>query len=172
MKFTFSLMSEADAQNVSMWRYEAPYDVYNTGNDSGEEPDISEPLDRGSPYYAVRDEQGELVGYFCYGTAGQPWGVSEPALYVDDKVLVIGLALRPDLTGKGLGLSFVNAGLAFAQEQFAPTLFRLYVMAFNQRAIRVYERAGFHDVGKITVHNMHGTMEFVEMERDVQPVNT
>ncbi len=175
MKFTFSLMSEADAQDVSMWRYEAPYDVYNTTmlrDDSKEEPDITELLDRDSPYYTVRDEQGELVGYFCYGTAGQPWGVSEPALYVEDRVIVIGLALRPDLTGKGVGLSFVNAGLAFAREQFAPTMFRLYVMTFNQRAIRVYERAGFHNVGKITVHNMHGPMEFVEMERDAQPVNT
>lgn len=172
MKFTFSLMTEAEAQDVSMWRYEAPYDVYNTSNDSEEEPDITELLDRDSPYYAVRDEQGELVGYFCYGTAGQPWGVSEPTLYVDDRVLVIGLALRPNLTGKGIGLSFVNAGLAFAREQFSPTMFRLYVMTFNQRAIRVYERAGFHNVGKITVHNMHGPVEFIEMETDAQPIST
>jgi ribosomal-protein-alanine N-acetyltransferase len=168
MKFTFSPTNETDAHEVSAWRYEAPYDVYNTGTDgdNGDEIDISELLDRSSPYYTVRDEQGELVGYFCYGTAGQPWGVSEPALYVDNKVIVIGLALRPNLTGKGLGLSFVNAGLAFAREQFAPTMFRLYVMTFNQRAIRVYERAGFHNAGKITVHNMHGTVEFVEMECD------
>ncbi|MEO8973614.1 MAG: GNAT family protein [Ktedonobacteraceae bacterium] len=169
MKFAFSLMSEADAQDVSTWRYEAPYDVYNTtvdGDGSEEEPDITELLDRDSPYYTVRDEQGELVGYFCYGTAGQPWGVSEPTLYVDDKVIVIGLALRPDLTGKGMGLNFVNAGLAFAREQFTPTMFRLYVMTFNKRAIRVYERAGFHNIGTISVNNMHGTVEFVEMECD------
>ncbi len=175
MNFTFSLMSEADAQDVSMWRYEAPYDVYNPGNDGNDsegEPDISELLDKSSPYYAVRDEQNELVGYFCYGTAGQPWGVSEPTLYVDDKVIVIGLALRPDLTGKGMGQRFVNAGLAFAREQFAPTMFRLYVMTFNQRAIRTYERAGFHIMDKITVHNMHGTVEFIEMETDTQVVNT
>jgi RimJ/RimL family protein N-acetyltransferase len=120
----------------------------------------------------VRDEQGELVGYFCYGTAGQPWEVNEPSLYVDDRVIVIGLALRPDLTGKGLGPSFVNAGLAFAREQFAPLMFHLYVLAFNQRAIRVYERAGFHNVGKITVHNMHGPVEFIEMETDAQPIST
>ena len=171
MKFTFSPMNETDAQVISSWRYEAPYDVYNPGNDE-EAADSSELLDERSPYYAVRDEQGELVGYYCYGTAGQPWGVSEPILYVDDRVLVIGLALLPDLTGKGVGLSFVNAGLAFAREQFAPTMFRLYVLSFNQRAIRVYERAGFHNVGKIMVHNMYGPMEFIEMERDAQPINT
>lgn len=169
MEFTFSSMNETDAHEVSTWRYEAPYDVYNPGNDEdndAEASDISELLDRRSPYYAVRNEQGELVGYFCYGTAGQPWEVNEPSLYVDDRVIVIGLALRPDLTGKGFGLSFVNAGLAFAREQFTPAMFHLYVLAFNQRAIRVYERVGFHNVGKITVHNMHGIVEFVEMECD------
>lgn len=171
MEFTFSPMDEADAHEISTWRYEAPYDVYNPGND-GDETDISEPLDKRSPYYAVRNEQGELVGYFCYGTAGQPWEVSEPSLYVDDRVIVIGLALRPDLTGKGLGLGFVKAGLAFAREQFAPVMFHLYVLSFNQRAIRVYERAGFHNAGKITVHNMHGMVEFVEMECDAQAINT
>ena len=171
MKFTFSLMNETDAQVVSTWRYEAPYDVYNTGNDDEEASHTSELLDRRSPYYAVRNDTmsggGELVGYFCYGTAGQPWEVSEPSLYVDDKIILIGLGIRPDLTGKGFGLSFVNAGLAFAREQFAPSAFRLYVLSFNKRAMRVYERAGFHFVRTLSVHNIHGTMEFVEMERDV-----
>ena len=171
MEFTFSPMNETDARTISEWRYEPPYDVYNPGSDD-EASDSSELLDKRSPYYAVCNEQGELVGYFCYGTAGQPWEVNEPSLYVDDKVIVIGLALRPDLTGKGLGLSFVNAGLAFAREQFQPVMFHLYVLAFNQRAIRVYERAGFHSDGKITVHNMHGPVEFVEMECDVQATNT
>lgn len=171
MEFTFSPMNETDARTISEWRYEPPYDVYNPGSDD-EAPDSTELLDKRSPYYAVYNEQGELAGYFCYGTAGQPWEVNEPSLYVDDKVIVIGLALRPDLTGKGLGLSFVNAGLAFAREQFAPAMFHLYVLTFNQRAIRVYERAGFHNAGKITVHNMHGPVEFIEMETDVQATNT
>jgi [ribosomal protein S18]-alanine N-acetyltransferase len=182
MKFTFSLMNEADALAVSAWRYVAPYDVYNVGNDGDGEPDITECLDRRSPYYAVRDDTlsgghtlsggqviiiGELVGYFCYGTAGQPWEESKPALYVDDKIMVIGLGIRPDLTGKGIGQSFVHAGMAFAREQFAPSAFRLYVLSFNQRAMRVYERAGFHVVETITVHNIHGTLEFVEMACEV-----
>jgi [ribosomal protein S18]-alanine N-acetyltransferase len=181
MKFTFSLMNEADALAISTWRYEAPYDVYNVGNDGEEQPDITECLDRRSPYYAVRNDTlsggqviitGELVGYFCYGTAGQPWEESKPALYVDDKIMVIGLGIRPDLTGKGMGLSFVNAGLDFAREQFAPSAFRLYVLSFNQRAMRVYEQAGFHVVETLTVHNIHGTLEFVEMAHEVEAVNT
>ena len=181
MKFTISLMDEADARSVCAWRYEAPYDVYNMDEEDGEEPDITEFLDRRSPYYAVRGDtlsgghtlsggqviiMGELIGFFCYGTASLPWSSGEPSLYVDDRIMVIGLGIRPDLTGKGMGQSFVHAGMAFAREQFAPAAFRLYVLSFNQRAMRVYERAGFHVVETLTVHNIHGTLEFVEMERE------
>ena len=51
--------------------------------------------------------------------------------------------MTPDLVGKRLGLGFVLAGLEFAEERFAPSGFRLTVATFNERAIRVYERAGF-----------------------------
>ena len=54
--------------------------------------------------------------------------------------------MRPDLTGRGLGEEFVHAGLRFAREVYSPPAFRLTVAAFNRRAIRVYERAGFETV--------------------------
>jgi hypothetical protein len=56
------------------------------------------------------------------------------------------LGMRPDLTGRGLGEEFVHAGLRFARETYSPPAFRLTVATFNQRAIRVYERAGFEIV--------------------------
>jgi [ribosomal protein S18]-alanine N-acetyltransferase len=42
-----------------------------------------------------------------------------------------------------LGLAYLQAGLAFATQRFTPRRFRLSVATFNERAIRVYERAGF-----------------------------
>ncbi|HZU66371.1 MAG TPA: GNAT family protein [Ktedonobacteraceae bacterium] len=71
----------------------------------------------------------------------------------------------PDLTGKKLGLTLVNAGLDFARKQFAPDYFRLFVLTFNQRAIKVYERAGFEHVGIYVQKNSNGEREFQEMRR-------
>ncbi len=166
VRFSVTPMTEGEARAIQTWRYEGAYTTYNF-DDS---PDaLAELLDTRSPYFAVRGERGELVGFFAYGTAAEVGGETDPALYADpaDRTLAVGLGLRPDLTGKGLGLSFVEAALAFAHERFAPSGFRLFVLDWNARAIRVYERAGFVRVRTRTVTNRHGTLTFVEMRRGV-----
>lgn len=163
MRFTFRPMTETDARAIHAWRYDGEYAIYNARDD--DDGDLSEFLDPRSPYFAVYDETvGALVGFYAYGTAAKVTNYPAPALYVDDRTLCIGLGLRPDLTGqgKGFGLAFVQAGLDFARQQFQPTAFRLFVLTFNKRAIRVYERAGFASIG--IVRGRYG--EFLEMRRN------
>lgn len=162
MQFTFTLMNEAEARKVRTWHYAEPYENYSMDYDS-EEAVLAELLERRSPYYAVRNEAGELAGYFCFGTSAQIGGSETPALYSEDAILDIGLGMRPDLTGGGLGLAFVNAGLDFARENFQSRTFRLVVLTFNERAIRVYEQAGFERVRIFTQTNRYGTRDFLEM---------
>ena len=163
MEFTFTLITEVDVQAIQSWHYEGPYAVYDLSADPEDDP--SEMLERRSPHFAVRDEQGTLVGFFGFGTCAQPWVHDEPRLYSDEGILDVGLGMRPNLTGKGMGLAFVNAGLDFAKKQFAPETFRLYVLTFNERAIRVYEHAGFEPVRTFSQRNMYGVNEFLEMRR-------
>jgi RimJ/RimL family protein N-acetyltransferase len=159
MHFTFTPMTEKDARIVQAWEYEEPYATYNIG----EGPDaLTEMLDRRSPYYAVRDEQNTLVGFYSYGTSAHIDGDMELGLFVGDRMVTIGLGLRPDMMGRGLGVAFVNAGLDFARKEFAPKRFRLYVFAWNERAIRVYEHAGFQRIGTRVVDDR----VFTEMQRE------
>ena len=159
-------MTEEDARTIQSWHYEEPYSIYDMNGD--EEPNaFAEMLDRRSPYYAVCDEQNTLVGFYCYGTSAHVDGDMEPGLFVEDRMVTIGLGLRPDIAGHGLGLTFVNAGLDFARETFAPKRFRLYVFVWNERAIRVYERVGFQPIGPYVVHRPEGDRVFIEMQREV-----
>ena len=71
----------------------------------------------------------------------------------------LGLGMRPDLTGRGLAQPFIAAGLEYARREWRPRTFRLWVASWNERALRAYRRAGFHEA-------RHGEeSRFVEMER-------
>ncbi|HEY7124376.1 MAG TPA: GNAT family protein [Ktedonobacterales bacterium] len=168
-EFIFGLLSEADARMLLEWAYEGPYAVYNFQSDYGPEDPydtLEELLDQRSPYYAVHDARGELVGFWGFGTSAEVTGERLPAVFREDGSLTVGLGLRPDLTGKGLGLAFVRAGLEFARKQFAPSGFRLFVLPWNERAMKVYERAGFRRVGTVMQKTLEGERPFVEMVRE------
>ena len=81
----------------------------------------------------------------------------------------LSLGLRPDLTGQGLGAEFVSECVTYATLQYKlikPTI-KLAVALFNQRAIKVYQRAGFMETKK-TVRDTHiGQVDFIEMEKTI-----
>jgi|SRR5262245_15535347 len=150
-------MSAAEAGAIADWRYEPPYDFYNT-RPADRAQTIRAFLDPAYAYQAVR-LAGELVGFCCFGADARiPGGVYEGADLLD-----VGLGLRPDLTGRGLGPSFVRAVLAFGATAYAPSGFRLTVAAFNRRAIRAYEKVGFR-VGRVFARPRAGeAQEWLQM---------
>ncbi|HET8841585.1 MAG TPA: GNAT family protein [Ktedonobacteraceae bacterium] len=166
-QLTFLPMDETSARAIQAWRYEGAYQIYNMGTESDAPEVIAELLDRRSPYYAVYNEPGELLGFLNVGTSALVWGSTEPGIYLEDRCTALGLGMRPDATGKGAGLAFVQACLDFVRQEFAPVRIRLYVLAWNERAIRVYERAGFQRIRTFLQSNIHGEREFLEMSRDI-----
>ncbi len=144
-------MTEAQAHAVIAWRYEGPYGFYDMERDPD---DVREFLDSdtwGKTLFGVVDARGELAGFFSCKQSGD--------------TATIGLGLQPDLTGQGLGLAFVEAGLDFARQSFSPQRFLLSVALFNRRAQRVYERAGFQPIRTHLVETNGGQHEFVDMIR-------
>jgi ribosomal-protein-alanine N-acetyltransferase len=126
---------------MAAWRYPPPYDFYDGDVD---------PVLNPERFYEARDEAGELIGFYYF----------EPK----PPDLDYGLGLRPDLTGRGLGLEFFRTGLAFARERYQPQRVYLHVAAFNERARRVYERAGFSVVSShVRTFDRFGEVEFMTM---------
>ncbi|MGH3134947.1 MAG: GNAT family N-acetyltransferase [Gaiellaceae bacterium] len=144
-------MSQDEAEAIADWRYEPPYDFYDWPADERDLAELLDAAQRGESYFSARDSTGRLVGFLSFRCEAD--------------IVSLGLGLRPDLTGRGLGQSFLDAGLAFAREHFAPSYFRLGVADFNARAIKVYERAGFVTT-RSYMHETNGSLfSFVEMER-------
>lgn len=144
-------MDEHYAHAIANWHYEGIYVFYDMDQDAEDLEELLDPHSWADRYYAVVNKCNELIGFFCFEQDGE--------------AVIIGLGLRPDHTGKGLGQTFVEAGLEFAQEKFSPTAFRLSVATFNQRAIRLYERVGFKPDGVFMNETNGGQYEFLRMVR-------
>jgi RimJ/RimL family protein N-acetyltransferase len=143
VKLTIRLASAETFAEMATWRYEPPYDFYDGDVD---------PVLNPERFYEALDEDGTLVGNYYFEEKGD--------------ALEVGLGLRPDLTGRGLGLDFLLAGIEFGKRRFGPSRVILNVAAFNERAIKVYERAGFRKTGRHTRRfDRWGDVEFVEMEQ-------
>jgi [ribosomal protein S18]-alanine N-acetyltransferase len=126
---------------MARWRYPPPYDFYDGD---------AEPVLNPERFFQACDGAGELIGFYYF----------EPT----PPDLDYGLGLRPDLTGRGLGLEFFRAGLAFARERYAPSRVFLHVAAFNERARRVYERSGFRVVSShVRSFERFGEVPFLTM---------
>ena len=134
--------SNASLAEVATWRYDPPYDFYN---------DDGKPVRNPERFFAVSDQNGRLVG----------------SLYFEEREsgVFYGLGMRPDLTGRGLGLAFVRLGLEFAHERFPGRRVILDVAHFNERARKVYERAGFCITGSDVKHfDGWGDVTLIDME--------
>lgn len=153
--FAIRPMTAANARAIAAWRYPDPYAFYDWENDPKDLAELLDPSEWGRRYFAADDGEGRLAGLFVFE--------------VKDGVAEIGLGLRPELTGIGLGGAFVAAGLRYAADAFGATSYTLAVAAFNHRAIAVYERCGFREVERY-LHATNGALHpFVRMTRGPLP---
>lgn len=161
MHFSFLPMTEPLAGQILNWRYAAPYDIYDpTSGAAG----LAELLN--GEYHAALDGVGQLVGFCCFGgSARVPTGESA-GCYLQP-ALDVGLGLRPDLTGKGLGPRFLAAVVQYAVTLEEATLLRLTVLQLNQRAIRVYQRGGFAVGAGFAVPHADGNRDFLVMTKSL-----
>jgi RimJ/RimL family protein N-acetyltransferase len=134
----FRLLLPSDAEAMISWRYSVPYSEYDLDSHDGKV--LAELLHPGNNYRAILRNE-ELIGFFCFGPDARVPGWS-----YDDHARDLGMGLRPDLTGKGKGHAYLLAVLFYLEQRQLSGKLRATIAAWNLRAIRVCERAGFRAI--------------------------
>ncbi len=146
-------LTQANADQIARkWHYNGQYSFYDMENDPEDLEEIITPKLRGNKYYQVLNDKDELVGYFCLER-------------LSEEKVEVGLGLRPDLTGHGLGLNFVKRIKEFIQNNFNYRITVLSVASFNKRAIKVYQGAGFKIMGSKMQKSNDGVYEFLNLSK-------
>ncbi|WP_035507705.1 GNAT family N-acetyltransferase [Halobacillus karajensis] len=144
-------MTQKEAEAIARWKYKKPFDFYDMTADEEDYELFINPEKR-SPHTYSGKVEGNLIGFLTV----EPQG---------NRRVDLGLGLHPDHTGKGEGEPFMEACLAMAKKEYKAERFTLSVATFNQRAITVYERAGFIRKGTFMQSTNGGSYEFLKMEK-------
>jgi len=155
MNFKILSMNEIYAHEIAYnWKYEGIYSFYNMTEDN---KDLEEFLDPEfwDHIFAVLDDKKDLCGFFSYETK--------------ENILWIGLGLRPDLTGHGIGKEFTDACINFglARNNCLKDYVMLSVAKFNTRAIKVYEKIGFKITEEYEQQTNGSIYPFLKMRKEV-----
>jgi [ribosomal protein S18]-alanine N-acetyltransferase len=150
VRFALRRLTQADAEAIAGWKYPGVYAFYDWTADPDDLALLLDPERRGDTFHAADGDDGRLAGFLQVepGAGG----------------VELGLGLRPDLCGRGLGEGFTRTGVELIREVHGDVRITLAVAAFNARAITVYERCGFVEIGRHVRRTAGAEWDFVEME--------
>ena len=148
-------MTEAWAAEIVTWRYPPPYDFYNAPEDvpAGY---IEGMLSAESPHWGVLDPAGELIGFVAIGKEAQVPGGDYSADATD-----IGIGLRPDRCGQGLGRKVVAAFIEFLEARHGPSSYRATIATFNQRSLKTFLALGFTETSQFTTNPAGTSIDWI-----------
>jgi [ribosomal protein S18]-alanine N-acetyltransferase len=155
LQISYRLADEESAHEFLQWQYQPPYDIYNCPPVDLEKA-IQYNIDPKNNVYAMFAHAGGLIGYCSYGKDAQV-----PGGDYSEEALDIGLMIKPELTGQGLGASFAREVIKNGNDRYRPKKLRVTIAAFNKRAIRVWEKNGFQQTQRFK--RSGDGMEFIVM---------
>ena len=146
-------LTATEAALACGWRCDLPYDIY----DGDESPGYF--LDPANRYAAIVTQTGDFAGYLCVGEEARvPGGDYDPG---EPEVLDLGVGMRPDLAGRGLGRAFLGAAISFCLARHQPAVLRVTVASFNDRSRALHRHVGFVEGDEFT---SRGGLDFVIAE--------
>ena len=150
MDFIFKKLTQINALDIANnWKYDGIYSFYDMTADIEDYDEfINEELRNQSDYFeAIYND--ELVGFFS---------VSLKSLSIE-----IGLGLKPDICGKGIGKEFLTQIMNYVDNRYPSNEYIMNVATFNQRAIKVYHSWGFEDYKVVNCKSNGGVYEFLTL---------
>ncbi|MCC6567100.1 MAG: GNAT family N-acetyltransferase [Chloroflexi bacterium] len=161
MSFAFRPLTRAFAADSLAWRYDPPYDVYNTYVSAARVDEVITAHFSGESEFRQVELDGVPIAIVSFGADGRVNGGD----YHED-ALDIGLGVAPHMTGRGLGTGLVREVVGYAVHAFSPPMLRVTIAAFNLRAQRVWVKNGFQAASRFT---FTGTgMKFIVYTRSVR----
>ena len=149
MEYQFTSMTQEQAEDIAYtWHYDGEYSFYDMEADQEDLAEFLNPETRGETMFAVTYKD-ELVAFLSVAR-------------VTGKTFDIGLGMKPSLTGRGKGAEFLKAAIDFVKSEFRAKKITLSVAVFNQRAIKVYRKMGFEEVGMMMQKTNGSTFEFLK----------
>jgi len=151
--YILNILTEDQAKEICRWRYEEEYAIYNFSDwnvvvESKWNLSIKEK--RESEFISVLIDN-ELVAYGRISTK-------------ENKVF-IGIGLKPQYCGKGLGKDIMKLLVMEGKRRFPNYVIALEVRSFNIRAVNCYKSEGFEIKEKYMQKTFNGDIdEFYYME--------
>ena len=134
---------EAMFRERDAWRYEPPYDFYDSDGLPVKNPEL---------FFAARDDDGTLMGFYFF----EP---HESALFYRFR--------HAAGSHRSWARGAVRAGWPGVRTPiYGWRRVVLHVAAFTERAIRLYRRLGFDETGRhVETFDGYGAVEFIDMEK-------
>ena len=124
--------TEEEKRLISDWKYEGEYAIYNT---LPYEDQVKTHRGFANPrnnYYSFCDD-GKLIGYVNFVNT--------------DKEVRFGIGVVPKCCNRGYGQMICKMAIKLSDQLYPGKLLCLEVRTWNTRAVRCYEKAGFHIIG-------------------------
>jgi [ribosomal protein S18]-alanine N-acetyltransferase len=153
MSYIIKQMSQQDVASVISWKYTGIYSFYNMDEDPEDLYEFREEAANNPHYWSVY-HLDQLIGFFSY-------------VLKSGNQVEIGLGMSPVLVGNGHGYEYLKAGIEKAIELYRPLSLVMSVADFNERAIKVYQRAGFQKIDSFQQHTNGGVYPFIKMQKEL-----
>lgn len=155
MSFSIVRMSKVNAYNFLEWRYDPPLEIYNCPS-SDYERRVSQIIggSSGKSYFSVYDSFGDFFGVYVY-------------CFTEDEKLQIEFRVKPEMMGKGYGISFMRECIRFGKKEYSYAgSFVLRIASVNTRVQQMLSCIGFQEKSREIAPCNGQESEYIFMELD------